>query len=94
MTYSGQYEGFSFAVPANLASKSWTDIREYGSVKRGWLGVVIRPIDNRTAEAEGLSEVSGVMIERVNTESAADAAGLQSGDIITNIDGIKIKFVS
>lgn len=90
MTYSGQYEGFSFAVPANLASKVLEDIREYGSVKRGWLGVVIRPIDNSTAEAEGLSEVSGVIIERVNEASAADAAGLQSGDIITNIDGIKI----
>ncbi|MEO5905505.1 MAG: PDZ domain-containing protein, partial [Saprospiraceae bacterium] len=90
MTYSGQYEGFSFAVPANLASKVLEDIREYGTVKRGWLGVVIRPIDNSTAKAEGLSEVAGVMIERVNTESAADAAGLQSGDIITNIDGLKI----
>ncbi len=90
MTYSGQYEGFSFAVPANLASKVLEDIREYGSVKRGWLGVVIRPIDNSTADAAGLSEVSGVIIERVNAESAADAAGLQSGDIITNIDGLKI----
>jgi serine protease Do len=90
MTYSGQYEGFSFAVPANLASKVLEDIRLHGSVKRGWLGVVIRPIDNSTALEAGLSEVAGVFIERVNDESAADAAGLQSGDIIVTIDGRKI----
>jgi len=90
MTYSGQYEGFSFAVPANLASKVFEDIRLHGSVKRGWLGVVIRPIDNNTALEAGLSEVAGVYIERVNDESAADAAGLQSGDIIITIDGRKI----
>ena len=90
MTYSGQYEGFSFAVPANLASKVLEDIREHGSVRRGWLGVVIRPMDNSSAREAGLSEVSGVMIERVNDESAADAAGLRSGDVIINIDGFRI----
>jgi S1-C subfamily serine protease len=42
MTYSGQYEGFSFAIPSNLARKVLEDIREYGSAHRGWLGVVIR----------------------------------------------------
>ncbi len=90
MTYSGQYEGFSFAIPANLARKVLEDIREYGSAHRGWLGVVIRPIDNTSAEEAGLNEVSGVVIERVNEESAADEAGLKSGDIIVNIDGKKI----
>lgn len=90
MTYSGQYEGFSFAVPANLASKVLEDIRQYGSVRRGWLGVVISPINNTTAREAGLNEVSGVLIERVNDDSAADAAGLQSGDIIIMIDGRKI----
>jgi len=90
MTYTGQYEGFSFAVPANLASKVLEDLREHGSVRRGWLGVVIRPIDNTTAKDIGLSEIAGVMIERVNDESAADAAGLRSGDVIITIDGRKI----
>lgn len=90
MTHSGAYEGFSFAVPSNLASKVLEDIRKYGSVKRGWLGVVIRPVDSGTAKEEGLAEVSGVIIERVNAQSAADIAGLQSGDVITTIDGIKI----
>lgn len=90
MTYSGQYEGFSFAIPSNLAKKVLEDIREYGSAHRGWLGVVIRPIDNISAEEAGLDEVSGVMIEKVNAASAADEAGLRSGDVILNIDGKKI----
>jgi S1-C subfamily serine protease len=90
MTYSGQYEGFSFAVPANLAKKVFEDIRKYGSSKRGWLGVVIRPVDSQLADQAGLSEVSGVVIDRVNTLSAAAAAGLQAGDIVTSIDGKKI----
>ncbi len=90
MTYSGQYEGFSFAVPSNIAKKVLEDIREFGSTKRGWLGVVIRPVDAATAKDAGLSEVSGVIIERVNESSAADVAGLEPGDVVTKIDGQKI----
>lgn len=90
MTYSGQYEGFSFAIPSNLAKKVLEDIREFGSTKRGWLGVVIRPVDAASAKSSGLSEVAGVLIEQVNTSSAADAAGLEAGDVVTAIDGQKI----
>lgn len=90
MTYSGQYEGFSFAVPSNLAKKVLEDIREFGSPKRGWLGVVIRPVDANSAEAAGMGEISGVIIESVNESSAAAVAGLKAGDVITNIDGLKI----
>lgn len=90
MTYSGQYEGFSFAIPSNLAKKVLEDIREYGSAHRGWLGVVIRPLDNTSAQDAGLDEVSGVVIEQVNENSAAEEGGLRSGDVIVNIDGKKI----
>lgn len=90
MTFSGQYEGFSFAIPSNLAKKVLEDIRKYGSPRRGWLGVVIRPVDNQTADAAGLTEVSGVLLDQVNTASAADAAGLKAGDVIVSIDGKKI----
>lgn len=90
MTYSGQYEGFSFAVPSNLVKKVLEDIREYGSTRRGWLGVVIRPVDATSAKAAGLSEVAGVIIERVNPASAADQAGLKEGDVVLYIDGRRI----
>ena len=90
MTYSGQYEGFSFAVPSNLVKKVLEDIREFGSIRRGWLGVVIRPVDAASAKKAGLNEISGVLIEQVNVSSAADQAGLKEGDVIINIDGQKI----
>ena len=90
MTYSGQYEGFSFAIPSNLVRKVLEDIREFGSIKRGWLGVVIRPVDATSAKSAGLPEVSGVIIERVNESSAADIAGLEEGDVVIAIDGQKI----
>jgi serine protease Do len=56
MTYSGQYEGFSFAIPSNLAKKVLEDIREFGSMKRGWVGVVIHPVDAAFAKDAGLKE--------------------------------------
>lgn len=90
MTYSGQYEGFSFAIPANLANKVLEDIRQYGSPKRGWLGVVIRPNDSRTADEAGLTEITGVVLDRINAGSAADLGGLKAGDIVLSIDGQKI----
>jgi len=90
MTNNGQYEGFSFAVPSNLVKKVLEDIREYGSIRRGWLGVVIRPVDATSAKSAGLSEISGVIIERVNESGAAQQAGLKQGDVITSVDGQKI----
>jgi S1-C subfamily serine protease len=90
MTYSGQYEGFSFAIPANLAQKVLEDIRQYGSPKRGWLGVVIRPVNNEIADDAGMTEITGVVLEKVNEGSAAEAAGLDEGDIILSIDGQKV----
>jgi S1-C subfamily serine protease len=90
MTFSGQYEGFSFAIPANLARKVLEDLREFGDVKRGWLGVVIRPVDNTIAKSAGLDEIAGVRIEEVNPGSAAAGAGLSPGDVVTHIDGVKV----
>ena len=90
MTYSGQYEGFSFAIPSNIARKILEDIREFGSTKRGWLGVVIRPVDASSAKESGLNDIAGVIIETVNASIAAEAAGLEAGDVITSIDGQRI----
>jgi len=90
MTFSGQYEGFSFAIPSNLAKKVLEDIRQYGSPKRGWLGVSISPVNNEIADEAGMTEITGVVLEKVNEGSAAEAAGLDEGDIILSIDGQKI----
>jgi len=90
ITYSGQYEGFSFAIPGNLAKKVLEDLRMYGTVQRGWLGVTIRPIDQEMARQLKLKSVAGVYIESVIDNSAADIAGLSSGDVIISVNDIEI----
>lgn len=90
ITYSGQYEGFSFAIPGNLARKVLDDLRKYGSVQRGWLGVTIRPVDNEMARELKLKSVAGVYLETVIDNSAADQAGLQPGDVIVSVNDMEI----
>ncbi len=90
ITYSGQYEGFSFAIPGNLAKKVLYDIRQFGSVQRGWLGVTIRPVDDEMAKQLKLTSVAGVYLETVIENSAADDAGLQPGDVIVSVNNMAI----
>jgi serine protease Do len=87
----GGHEGFSFAIPINLVRKVVSDIKEYGSVQRGWMGVELRNVDFEMAKDLGLSEVSGVLISLSLKGGAASEAGLITGDIIKSIDGVKIK---
>ncbi len=89
ITYSGQYEGFSFAVPANLAKKVMKDIKEFGSVQRGWLGVEITPIDDRLANDLKLEKVSGILLTKVNENSAAEDAGLKINDVVVSVNEVE-----
>ncbi|MBK9568208.1 MAG: trypsin-like peptidase domain-containing protein [Saprospiraceae bacterium] len=90
MSESGRYEGFSFAIPANLARKVVADLKEFGTVQRGWLGVDIENIDNKMAEEMDLSEVSGVLISHVTKDGGAYEAGIRSNDVIISVNNIKI----
>lgn len=87
ITQSGKYEGYSFAIPSNLAKKVIADLREFGEVRRGILGVSIKNITDELAKKIGLEEVKGVYLDYVNPNSAAKKGGLQNGDVITGIDG-------
>jgi serine protease Do len=90
MTVSGNYEGFSFAVPVNLAKKVVNDIRQYGFVQRGWLGVEIETIDDTRAKKLNIPEIAGVFVSLVTKGGAAYDAGLQSGDVIVSLNNKKI----
>ena len=87
ITQSGKYEGYSFVIPSNLAQKVIGDLRDFGEVRRGLLGVSIKNMTDEIAKRMGLDEVNGVFIDYVNPSSAAKLAGLQSGDIILSLDG-------
>lgn len=88
ITRSGRYEGYSFAVPANLVRKVIRDLRDYGTVQRGLLGVFIEDISSKQAEALGLASAEGILITRVSPGSGADDAGLREGDVIMSIQGV------
>ena len=89
ITRSGKYEGYSFAVPANLASKVINDLRQFGEVQRAILGVSIAAIDNELAGKLNLPSVEGVHITEITRRGSADLAGLKPGDVIIKINDKK-----
>lgn len=91
ITRTGRYEGYSFAVPANLVQKVIKDLRDFGVVQRGILGVFIDEMSSKLAAELELDAVEGVYITRVTPGSGADDAGLKKGDVIIGINGIKTK---
>ncbi|MDR2840808.1 MAG: Do family serine endopeptidase [Paludibacter sp.] len=88
---SGRYEGYGFAVPTSIVSKVVTDIRQYGIVQRALLGVSMRDIDNELAKEHDLKTMEGAYVNEVVKNSAAETAGIKNGDVITEINGEKIK---
>lgn len=84
---SGGYMGIGFAVPANMTRTVMDSLVKGGKVVRGWLGVSIQQVTPELAKQFGLSETKGALVSEVIENSPAAAAGLQSGDIITALDG-------
>jgi serine protease Do len=91
---TGSYAGYAFAIPVNLAKKILDDLKKYGSVKRGVLGVSFPApaVEDQFFKQQGLNPatVKGVYITSVLSQSAAAAAGLIEGDIIKSIDGVQL----
>ena len=93
-TPTGSFAGYSFAIPSNLVKKVYQDLVEYGVVQRALLGITILDVSAEIAEERDLPVLTGVLIDRVNDGGAADEAGLESGDVIVEINGVEIRNVS
>ncbi len=93
-TSTGNYAGYSFAIPVTLVKKIVDDLLEFGEVQRGLLGVQILDVSADLAEDRNLDVVQGVYVTRVNQGSAADDAGLESGDVIVAIEKHPVNSVS
>jgi len=87
---SGGNVGIGFAVPTEIASSIMGQILDFGEIRRGLLGVNIQSIDPEAAKTLGLEVEGGALITRVFPDSAAEVAGLQVGDIVTEINKKKI----
>lgn len=90
-TESGGYEGYGFAVPANLALKVARDIIEFGEVKRAFLGVQIQTVTSERANDVNLPQIAGVEIVNIVDEGAASKANLFEGDIILGVNKTPIQ---
>ncbi len=87
---TGGNMGLAFAIPMDLAMDVADQLRKKGKVSRGYLGVGYQEVDFDKAQAFGLEEVTGALINQVTPGSPADSGGLQVGDIVMEIDGKRV----
>jgi serine protease Do len=88
---SGGYMGLSFAIPVNVVKTVVDQLRDNGYVSRGWLGVAIQGVDQPLAESFGLDRPVGALVSSVTSNSPAEKAGMQSGDIILSFNGTQVE---
>ncbi len=84
---TGGNVGIGFAIASNLAGEVIADLRDDGTLSRGWLGVGIQNVDETLAGHFGVEAGEGVLVTSVQPESPAEAAELRPGDVITSVDG-------
>lgn len=93
---TGSFIGYSFAVPTSIVQKVIVDLKEYGVVQRAMLGIGYDAINEDFLESDlgkttGIKEAGGVYVGKVYSGSAAESAGIKEGDIILEINGVKIE---
>jgi serine protease Do len=94
MSQSGGNEGIGFAIPSNVVRRIYLGLRQYGSIRRGAIGVVPQDITPTLASALGLDRDSGVILSDILPNGPAEAAGMEQGDIVLAADGTRIELSS
>ena len=93
-TRTGSYEGYGFAIPANIVRKVVDDLTKHGVVQRAYLGVNIADITPELAKEQGIKESQGVYVSGVTEDGAAAAAGIKKGDIVVQVGEKSVKKMS
>ena len=88
---SGGSVGIAFAIPANTVQSVISQLKDKGSVSRGWIGVQIQPVTAELAENLGLRASEGAMVSEPQANSPATKAGILAGDVITAVNGVRVK---
>lgn len=88
---SGGSIGLSFAIPVDVAKNVVGQLRDSGSVRRGWMGVAIADVSQELAEAFNLKTPHGALVNQVITGSPAESAGFRSGDVIVSYNDEEIR---
>lgn len=84
---NGNYIGYSFAIPSNIAVKVAADLQRYGYVQRGYLGLQVTEVDANVARQTGARAIKGLYVAKVVPDCASDRAGIRQGDIILRVAG-------
>jgi serine protease Do len=90
---TGSYAGYSYAIPSNLVKKVIEDLKQFGNVQRGYLGINFLDSKNATEEqisAYKLDKINGVYVNGVSKNGGAESAGIKEGDVITKINNIAV----
>lgn len=88
---TGAYSGYAFAIPVNIVRKVVNDLKDYGKVQRGVLGIRMGELTPVLAEELGVHENSGIYVGEVISGGAAQKAGMKQGDVIQGINGLEVK---
>lgn len=93
MIYSptGGSIGIGFAIPSRMAKTIVDQLKEFGEVKRGWLGVRIQTVTDELAEGMRLEEPTGALVASVTEGGPAEEAGIQQGDVILEFNGREVE---
>jgi serine protease Do len=86
-----QGQGIGFAIPISMAKTILPDLKAKGKVTRGWLGISVQDITEDMAKSLQLKDRHGALISEAFKDNPADRAGLRAGDIVTEINGKKVK---
>ncbi len=88
---SGGSVGIAFAIPSDTVGSVIAQLKEHGSVTRGWIGVQIQPVTPDIADSLGLKKAEGALVAEPQANSPAQKAGIEAGDVITSVDGKEVK---
>lgn len=89
-THTGSYEGYSFAIPSNIAKKVVDDFMLYGSLQRAYLGFVPEEVTEALVNKMGLDILSGVWVAEIYEKGGAYKAGIRKGDVVLSINNVSV----
>src|SRR3712207_4792341 len=88
---TGASVGIGFAIPSSLAEPVIAQLRQFGEVRRGWLGVRVQSVTDEIAQSLGLDKARGALVAGLTPKSPAADAGIKSGDVILRFDGKEVQ---
>jgi serine protease Do len=88
---SGGSVGIAFSIPASTVKSVIAQLKDKGSVSRGWIGVQIQPVTADIADSLGLKKAEGALVAEPQASGPAAKAGIESGDVITAVNGESVK---